>query len=124
MGVGNFRPPWVRNFRPPLTLLDFALQERYKRVVESGDKVAEFDTLIEWERFRPIIGDLYTNTTEQGRRPKHDVILMVRLLVLKSMYGLSDPELERQANDKISFLKFLGFPEKIPDRSTIWFFRE
>ena len=106
------------------SLLDFALEERYKRVLELGDKVAEFDTLIEWERFRPIIGDLYTNTTEQGGRPNHDVILMVRLLVLQSMYGLSDPELERQANDKISFLKFLGFPEKIPDHSTIWFFRE
>ena len=49
---------------------------------------------------------------------------MVKLLVLQSMYGLSDPELERQANDKISFLKFLGFPEKIPDQSTIWYFRE
>lgn len=49
---------------------------------------------------------------------------MVKLLVLQSMYGLSDPELERQANDKLSFLKFLGFPEKIPDQSTIWYFRE
>lgn len=49
---------------------------------------------------------------------------MVRLLILQSMYGLSDPELERQANDKISFLKFLGFPEQIPDQSTIWYFRE
>ncbi len=29
------------------SLLDFALEERYKRVVESGDKVAEFDTRIE-----------------------------------------------------------------------------
>jgi len=106
------------------SLLDFALQERYKRVVELGDKVAEFDILIDWERFRPIIGDLYTNTTEQGGRPNHDVLLMVKLLVLQSMYGLSDPELERQANDKISFLKFLGFSEKIPDHSTIWFFRE
>lgn len=106
------------------SLLDFALQERYKRVVELGDKVAEFDNLIEWDRFRPIIGDLYTNTTEQGGRPNIDVILMVKLLVLQSMYGLSDPELERQANDKISFLKFLGFPEKIPDHSTIWYFRE
>jgi len=46
------------------SLLDFALEECYKRVLELGDKVAEFDTLIEWERFRPIIGDLYTNTTE------------------------------------------------------------
>ena len=106
------------------SLLDFALQERYKRVGELGDKVAEFDTLIEWERFRPLIGDLYSNATEQGGRPNFDEILMVKLLVLQSMYGLSDPELERLANDRISFLKFLGFPEKIPDQSTIWYFRE
>jgi IS5 family transposase len=106
------------------SLLDFALQERYKKVSELGDKVAEFDTLIEWECFRPLIGDLYSNTTEQGGRPNFDEILMVKLLVLQSMYGLSDPELERLANDRISFLKFLGFPEKIPDQSTIWYFRE
>ena len=106
------------------SLLDFALQERYRRVSELGDKVAEFDTLIEWERFRPLMGDLFTNATEQGGRPNFDEILMVKLLILQSMYGLSDPELERQANDKISFLKFLGFPEKIPDQSTIWYFRE
>jgi IS5 family transposase len=106
------------------SLLDFALQERYNRVSELGDKVAEFDMLIEWERFRLLIGDLYSNTTEQGGRPNFDTILMVKLLVLQSMYGLSDPELERLANDRISFLKFLDFPEKIPDQSTIWYFRE
>jgi IS5 family transposase len=106
------------------SLLDFALQERYRRVSELGDKVAEFDTLIEWECYRPLIGDLYTNTTYQGGQPNFDEILMVKLLVLQSMYGLSDPELERLANDRISFLKFLGFPEKIPDQSTIWYFRE
>ena len=49
---------------------------------------------------------------------------MIKLLVLQSMYGLSDPELERQANDKISFLRFLGFPEKVPDQTTVWYFRE
>ena len=49
---------------------------------------------------------------------------MIKLLVLQSMYGLSDPELERQANDKISFLRFLGFPETVPDQTTVWYFRE
>jgi IS5 family transposase len=49
---------------------------------------------------------------------------MMKMLVLQSWYGLSDPELERQANDRISFHKFLGFPERIPDRSTVWAFRE
>lgn len=49
---------------------------------------------------------------------------MMKMLVLQSWYGLSDPELERQANDRISFHKFLGFPGRIPDRSTVWAFRE
>jgi len=34
------------------SLLGFALEERDKRVEELGDNVAEFDTLIQWDRFR------------------------------------------------------------------------
>ena len=106
------------------SLVDFGLQERYKQVKDLGDRLGELATLIDWEPFREIVGDLYTNTTEQGGRPNIDVVLMIKLLVLQSMYGLSDPELERQANDKISFLRFLGFPKKIPDQTTVWYFRE
>lgn len=106
------------------SLVDFALQERYKQVKDLGDRQGELATLIEWEPFREIVGDLYTNKTEQGGRPNMDVVLMIKFLVLQSRYGLSDPELERQANDKISFLRFLGFPEKIPDQTTVWYFRE
>jgi len=49
---------------------------------------------------------------------------MIKMLVLQQWHGLSYPELERQANDRISFRQFLDFPDKIPDRSTIWAFRE
>ena len=79
------------------SLVDFALQERYKNIKNLGDRLEEFATLIDWEPFRQIVGDIYTNTTEQGGRSNMDVVLMVRMLVLQSMYGLSDPELERQA---------------------------
>jgi IS5 family transposase len=48
----------------------------------------------------------------------------VKMLVLQAWYGLSDPELERQANDRISFHRFLGFPDVIPDATTVWLFRE
>jgi len=106
------------------SLVDFALQERYKQVKDLGDRLGDLATLIEWEPFREIVGDLYANNREQGGRPNIDVVLMIKLLVLQSMYGLSDPELERQANDKISFLRFLGFPKKIPDQTTVWYFRE
>ena len=49
---------------------------------------------------------------------------MVKILVLQHLYGLSDYEIERHINDRVSFRHFLGYPEIIPDRSTIWFFRE
>jgi IS5 family transposase len=49
---------------------------------------------------------------------------MVKMLVLQQWYGLSDPELERQVVDRLSFQRFLGFPETLPDYSTVWQFRE
>ncbi len=49
---------------------------------------------------------------------------MVKILLLQQWYNLWDPQIEREINDRISFMKFLGFPEKLPDRNTIWFFRE
>jgi IS5 family transposase len=49
--------------------------------------------------------------------------VLLKLLVLQQWYGLSDYELERQAGDRISFRHFLGYPATIPDRSTIWAFK-
>ncbi len=49
---------------------------------------------------------------------------MVKILLLQQWYNLSDPQVEREIRDRISFMKFLGFPEKLPDRNTIWYFRE
>jgi IS5 family transposase len=67
---------------------------------------------------------MYRNKTENGGRPNMDEVMMIKMLVLQQWYGLSDPELERQATDRISFRRFLGFPENIPDFSTVWRFRE
>ena len=106
------------------SLTDFSLNEEYKRIQKLGDRLAELSSLIDWEAFRPILGQMFTNNTDRGGRPNVDVIVMIKMLVLQSLYGLSDPELERQANDRISFRKFLGFPEGIPDSSTVWLFRE
>jgi IS5 family transposase len=106
------------------TLTGFALSEEYRRLEGLGDKLAEVETLIDWEAFRSIIGELYNNKTEKGGRPNIDEVVMVKMLVLQQWHGLSDPELERQVVDRISFRKFLGFPETVPDFSTVWKFRE
>ena len=49
---------------------------------------------------------------------------MVKILLLQQWYNLSDPQIEREIRDRISFMNFLGYPEKLPDRNTIWHFRE
>jgi len=106
------------------TLMDFGLKEAYKRVERLGNRLAEIESLMDWEAFRPIVGDMYDNKSEQGGRPNIDEVVMIKLLVLQQWYGLSDPELERQAADRLSFIKFLGFPADIPDFTTVWKFRE
>jgi len=49
---------------------------------------------------------------------------MVKFLDLRSLYGLSDPDLDCLLNDRISFTRFRGFPDEIPDPTTIRLFRE
>lgn len=106
------------------TLIGFGQKEAYKRVEQLGDRLAEIKSLMDWEAFRPIVDDMYDNRSERGGRPNIDEVVMVKLLVLQQWYGLSDPELERQAVDRLSFMNFLGFPEDIPDFTTVWYFRE
>jgi IS5 family transposase len=105
------------------SLIDYSLNEEYKKVKKLGDRLAEVDSLIDWEAFRPIVAGMYRNKIERGGRPNIDEVVMIKILVLQQWYGLSDPELERQIADRISFRRFLGFGT-IPDYSTVWRFRE
>ncbi|MCK4438097.1 IS5 family transposase [Candidatus Bathyarchaeota archaeon] len=102
----------------------YLLRKLYVKTAKLGDKLAEVEPLIDWKRFRPIIQPMYSNQGPAGGRPNIDPVIMVKLLVLQQWYGLSDPELERQATDRISFRRFLGYPDRVPDSTTMWLFRE
>jgi IS5 family transposase len=101
-------------------LLDFALQERYDRVRNIRPKLEEMKTLLDWNSFVSVFP-----SEKRGRgRPAYDKILMVRILFLQSWYSLSDEEIEFQVYDRLSFQQFLDFPDKVPDFTTVWRFRE
>jgi len=107
------------------TLIDFSiLQEYNQKVLPRGDKLLSIAGLVDWKRFLPIGDGLYKNNTERGGRPNIDIIIMIKLLVLQKMFGLSDPQLELQVADRISFRVFLGTTEVIPDYTTVWLFRK
>ena len=103
---------------------DYFLKEEYSKIAGLGNKLGEIRDIIDWEQFRPIISDMYHDNKESGGRPHTNEILMIRMHILAGWHGLSDYELELLATDRVSFRHFLGYPGKIPDRSTIWKFRE
>jgi len=79
---------------------------------------------IDWSPFVPLVKSVFNNDTGVGGRPNTDEIVIVRCMLLQAWYGLTDPELEYQCNDRISFRNFLGYPNKVPDFTTIWKIRD
>ena len=101
------------------SLKQFGISIGYDRLKKLGDPLEEINRIVNWEGFRK---ELYQNTGV-GRHG-YDPILLVKMLFLQGSYGISDEELEYQVADRISFQRFLGFPNIIPDYSTVWYFRE
>jgi len=101
-------------------LIDFALKEKYAKVKELRSRLEEMKSTIDWDSLLPLFP---AKETTRGR-PEYEKKLMLKILFLQSCYGISDEEMEFQIYDRLSFQQFLDFPEKIPDFSTIWRFRE
>lgn len=98
----------------------YILKEKYKKVQGLGDRLELMKQQIDWKPFIKIVKDAFDNDTELGGRPNTDEKVVVRCMLLQAWYGLSDPELEFQCHDRISFQNFMGFDQKIPDFSTVW----
>jgi len=107
-----------------MTFESYILKEKYKKVQGLGDRLELMKQQIDWHRFVPIVKDAFDNGTEVGGRPNTDEKVIVRCMLLQSWYGLSDPELEFQCHDRISFQNFIGFDQTIPDFSTVWRIRD
>ncbi len=102
----------------------YILKEQYQKVKGLGDRLELMKHEIDWQPFVPIIKSVFHDDEIHGGRPHTDEIIIVRILLLQGWYGLSDPELEFQINDRLSFRNFIGFPEKVPDFTTVWKIRE
>ena len=102
----------------------YVLKEQYKRVSGLGDRLELMNAQIDWKPFVPLVKRVYNDNKENGGRPHTNELVVVRCMLLQHWYGLSDPELEYQINDRLSFRNFLGFPEEVPDFTTIWKARE
>ena len=105
----------------------FDLQDRYDQLSAAGDPLERLNALIPWGKFRPVLSKLLKKTRKSAAgRPPYDYILMFKILILQSLYNLSDHQMEYQIRDRLSFMRFLGLDlgSKVPDEKTLWEFRE
>lgn len=105
----------------------FASDERERKLDRIGDPLAALDATVD---FVAIANDVAARLPKadysKGGRPPFSVLLIVKLLVLKQLYNLSDDQLEYQALDRVTFQRFLGLQSssRIPDSKTIWAYQQ
>ena len=105
----------------------FDWQTRFEQLDNGGDPLVKLNAMIPWETFRKQLEKVREQNRKSaaGRKP-FDVIVMFKILILQSLYNLSDDQSEFQIRDRLSFMRFLGLSvgNTVPDAKTIWLFRE
>ena len=79
-----------------MDLVNYGLREKYEQIKKREDKLDDIKRMIDWERLRPLLRDLFTNDTDQGGRPNYDEILMVKILFLQSICNIVDESMETE----------------------------
>lgn len=105
----------------------FDYQIRMEQLIAKGFALERLDSRIDWEMFRSDLEGIFPAPAKRsGGRPRWDVVLMFKVLVLQRYYNLSDEQAEFQIRDRLTFQRFLGLSlsDSVPDEKTIWVYRE
>jgi IS5 family transposase len=96
----------------------------YDRLDKCPDPLLRLGESVSWELFRIQLQSIRKNETVG--RPSFDVVMMFKVMILQSLYNISDDSMEFFIRDRLSFMRFLGLDltERVPDAKTIWKFRE
>ena len=86
---------------------------------------SQINTLIDWDNIEKLIDADYSRGKSAVGKPSYSGLLLFKMCLLQSWYGLSDYEVEDRLNDSISFSYFCGMniDEVAPDHSTLSRFR-
>lgn len=103
------------------------IEFRMDDLTKNGDPLVRLNECVNWELFRGELEVIREKERKSaaGRKP-FDAVMMFKVLVLQSLYNLSDDAMEYQIRDRLSFMRFLGLTigDRVPDAKTIWLFRE
>lgn len=104
-----------------LGFADYAVQRRKIK----QEFFNQINLLIDWRPVSNIINKHYQKGESAVGRPSYEGIVLFKMTLLQTWYGLSDYEVEDRVNDSISFSRFVGISldSPVPDHSVISRFR-
>jgi IS5 family transposase len=105
----------------------FDLSDHYVKLSSQGDPLERLMKVMDFKIFLPLLDKAFAKERKSAAgRKAFDPLLMFKILILQSLYNLSDAQTEYQIKDRLSFLRFLGLSlgDTIPDEKTIWLYRE
>jgi len=109
-----------KKIKKEFTFADVVL-EISKKNNRSIQKVKHLNKSINWNRVEDALMSHYTVGSSNKGADAYPPLLLFKCLLLQKWFHIdSDPELENQINDRLSFKKFLGlsFSKPSPDHST------
>jgi len=85
----------------------------------------QMDKCIDWKAVEVQIKEYYNKGASVAGRPSYPGLLLFKMCLLQTWYGLSDYEVEERVNDSLSFMQFVGLQleDEVPDHSVISRFR-
>jgi hypothetical protein len=105
----------------------FDSMNRLSQIDSMGDPLANLNGIMDWQIFQPVLDRIPQKEAKgPGGRPRFIPMFMFKILILQSLYGLSDGQTQFQILDRRSFHRFLNITEAdaVPDQNTVREFRE
>ena len=104
-----------------ISLADIAVNKR-----KCKNKFFEqIDSIIDWSEISHSLTEFYPKGYSQSGRKAYPPLLLFKMMLLQTWYGLSDYQVEEEVNDRITFSKFCGLSidNDVPDHSVLSRFR-
>lgn len=93
-----------------------------RKLADGSSPLDRLSGLVKWYRFEKLLTPLRDGGPGRAAWPPP---VLFKALLLQSLYGLSDRELEEALGDRLSFRRFvgLGLEESVPDHTVLSRFR-
>ena len=87
------------------SFLQVYTQVRHDRMKHSF--LRQISACVDWRGIRTLLNKKYTKTQNATGNPAYDTLMVFKILLLQTWYGLSDYEVEERINDSLLFSEFL-----------------